>query len=43
MFVVSSVIEKCNRIGGKTFLAFLDIENAYDRVNRSLLCICIAI
>ena len=38
MFVVSSVLEKGNKMGGKTYLAFLDIEKAYDRVNRSLLC-----
>lgn len=38
MFLVSSVIEKCNKMGGKTYLAYLNTEKAYDRVNRNLLC-----
>ena len=39
MFVVSAVIDKMKKTGGKTYyLAFLDTEKAYDRVNRGLLC-----
>lgn len=38
MFVVSSITERVNRVGGRVYPAFLDIEKVYDRVNRGLLC-----
>ena len=38
MFIVRELIEKCNREGTKGYFAFLDIEKAYDRVNRRMLC-----
>ena len=38
IFIVREIIEKCNRESKKGYLAFLDIEKAYDRVNRQVLC-----
>ena len=38
MFVVNELIERKKRDGEKLYLGFLDIEKAYDRVNRKLLC-----
>ena len=37
MFVVNEMIEKKRKDGGKLYLGFLDIEKAYDRVNREML------
>ena len=37
MFVVNEMIEEKKRDGGKLYLGFLDIEKAYDRVNRERL------
>ena len=37
MFIVREMIEMCNRECRKGFFAFLDIEKAYDRVNRNVL------
>ena len=34
MFVVNEVIERAKKDGRKKYIAFLDIEKAYDRVNR---------
>ena len=34
MFIVNVVIDRMKKLGGKLYLAFLDIKNAYDRVNR---------
>ena len=31
MFVVREIIDMCNRKGSKVYLAFLDIEKAYDK------------
>ena len=38
MYVVNTLVETMGRIGAKMYLAFLDIEKAYDRVNREILC-----
>ena len=38
MFIVREMIERCNREGKKGYFAFLDIEKAYDRVDRRVLC-----
>ena len=38
LFVINEMIERKRRIGGKLYLGFLDIEKAYDRVNRGMLC-----
>ena len=38
IFIVREMIEKCNRESKKGYFAFLDIEKAYDRVNRQVLC-----
>ena len=38
MFVVNEVIERARKDGRKKYLAFLDIEKAYDRVDRKMLC-----
>ena len=38
VFIVREMIEKCNRESKQGCFAFLDIEKAYDRVNRQVLC-----
>ena len=38
MFVVNEVIGRARKDGRKKYLAFLDIEKAYDRVDRRMLC-----
>lgn len=38
MFVVREVIENMKKSGRKGYFAFLDIEKAYDRVNRYKMC-----
>ena len=38
MFIVNEMIERKNLEGKKLYLGFLDIEKAYDRVNRGMLC-----
>ena len=38
IFIVRELIEKCKRESKKGYFAFLDIEKAYDRVNREILC-----
>ena len=38
MFIVREMIDRCNREGKKGYFAFLDIEKAYDRVDRRVLC-----
>ena len=38
IFVVNELIGRMKRDGKKVYLAFLDIEKAYDRVDRELLC-----
>ena len=38
LFIVREIIEWCNRESKKGYVAFLDIEKAYDRVNRGILC-----
>ena len=38
MFVVIEMIERMKKDGKKGYMAFLDIEKAYDRVNRNILC-----
>ena len=38
MFIVNELIESKKKSGGKLYIGFLDIEKAYDRVNRSLMC-----
>ncbi len=38
IYVVNELIERMKRDGKKVYLAFLDIEKAYDRVDRELLC-----
>ena len=38
MFVVNEVIERAKKEGEKKYLAFLDIEKAYDKVRRDMLC-----
>ena len=38
LFVVNEIIERKKNDGGKLYLGFLDIEKAYDRVNREMLC-----
>jgi Reverse transcriptase (RNA-dependent DNA polymerase)/Endonuclease-reverse transcriptase len=37
IFTVQQLIEKCEDVGKKLFVAFVDLEKAYDRVNRSML------
>ena len=38
MFVLNQMIEYKVRVGGRLYCAFLDIEKAYDRVDRNILC-----
>ena len=38
MFVVGEIIQHMKRENRKLYMAFLDIEKAYDRVDRSILC-----
>ena len=38
MFVVNELVECMRKSGRKVYIAFLDIEKAYDTVNRRLLC-----
>ena len=38
IYVVSQLIENWIRTGSKGYLAFLDVEKAYDKVNREILC-----
>ena len=38
IFVVNEMIERKKNEGGKLYLGFLDIEKAYDRVSREMLC-----
>ena len=38
MFEVREIIDMCNRKGSKGYLLFLDIEKAYDRADREILC-----
>ena len=38
VFVVNEMIERKKNDGCKLYLGFLDIEKAYDRVNREMLC-----
>ena len=38
IFMVRELIERCKRENKSGYFAFLDIEKAYDRVNRELLC-----
>ena len=38
VFAVNEIIEKKKNDGGKLYLSFLDIEKAYDGVNREMLC-----
>ena len=37
MYVICEVIERMKKEGKKVYMAFLDIEKAYDKVNRSIL------
>ena len=38
MYVVRELMEDCKRESKRGYFAFLDIEKAYDRVNREILC-----
>ena len=38
MFIVRELMERCKRERRRGYFAFLDIEKAYDRVNRDILC-----
>ena len=38
IFIVRELIERCKRDNKRGYFAFLDIEKAYDRVNREILC-----
>lgn len=38
MYVVNEMIGRARKDGRKKYLAFLDIEKAYDRVDRRMLC-----
>ena len=38
IFIVNEMIERKKSDGGKLYLGFLDIEKAYDRVSRDMLC-----
>ena len=38
IFILSEIIERKKRDGDKVYMGFLDIEKAYDTVNRDLLC-----
>ena len=38
IFVVNEMMERKKSKGGKLYLEFLDIEKAYDRVNREMVC-----
>lgn len=38
MFVVIEMIERMKRDGKEGYMAFLDNEKGYDRVNRNILC-----
>ena len=38
MFIVNELIERKRKDGSKVYLGFLDIEKAYDRVNRTMMC-----
>ena len=38
IYVINEMIERKKRDGDRVYMAFLDIEKAYDRVNREQLC-----
>ena len=38
IFIVRELLDACKRENRKGYFAFLDIEKAYDRVNREILC-----
>ena len=38
IFIVRELIERCKQRNERGYFAFLDIEKAYDRVNREILC-----
>ena len=38
VFVVNEIIERKKNDGGKLYLGFLNIEKAYDRLNREMFC-----
>ena len=38
IFVINEMIERKKSEGGKLYLGFLDIEKAYDRVSREMVC-----
>ncbi len=38
MYIINELIESKKRCGGGLYIGFLDIEKAYDRVNRNLMC-----
>ena len=38
LFIVRELMERCKRENKRSYFAFLDIEKAYDRVNREILC-----
>ena len=37
IYVISEMIERVKKEGKRVYIAFLDIEKAYDRVDRSIL------
>src|ERR1041384_409583 len=38
IFTLRMIVEKCLDVGKKVFAVFVDLEKAYDRVNRRELC-----
>ena len=38
MYIVKELMDECIRENKKGYFAFLDIEKAYDRVDRRVLC-----